>query len=349
MLELFKINFMPIKNLHDKPFDETTLVKLDIFEKYAQAWIPTFVMTPNVKTICIFDFFAGTGYDQLGKEGSPIRLLNKIKEQINNVKEKNVIIQLYLNEFDNKKHSELVEAVKNYIDEFELGNFVKLEIENKDFDVCFFEQLEKIRKLPSLVYLDQNGVKFLREKYFNEFLTMKQTDFLYFASSSYLKRLGEEPEFQGVIEDLSLIKSSKVHESHRILVEEMKKKIPSNSMVKLYPFSLKKTSGVFGIMFGASHYKAVEIFLNLGWKINSMNGQANYDIDDDLQKTQGNLFEDPKLTKLQAFEKKLTTMLLNGELKSNKDTLEFCYSEGHIGRKNQVLHQHMNCKELVKP
>ncbi len=78
---------MPYKDLHESPFDETTIAKLEIFEDYAQAWIPTFVMS-GVDTICIYDFFAGTGYDKNGVEGSPIRLLNKIKEQIGNIFQK---------------------------------------------------------------------------------------------------------------------------------------------------------------------------------------------------------------------------------------------------------------------
>ncbi len=65
---------MSIKNLHDKPFDESTIAKLEIFEDYAQAWIPTFVMQ-GIPTICIFDFFAGTGYDKNEIAGSPIRIL----------------------------------------------------------------------------------------------------------------------------------------------------------------------------------------------------------------------------------------------------------------------------------
>ena len=67
---------MSIKNLHDKPFDESTIAKLEIFEDYAQAWIPTFVMQ-GVSNICIFDFFAETGYDKNGVAGSPIRILQK--------------------------------------------------------------------------------------------------------------------------------------------------------------------------------------------------------------------------------------------------------------------------------
>ena len=79
--------FMAGKDLHEKPFDETTIAKLQIFEDYAQAWIPTFVMS-GTNAICIFDFFAGTGYDKNAIEGSPIRILNKIKQQIKNISQK---------------------------------------------------------------------------------------------------------------------------------------------------------------------------------------------------------------------------------------------------------------------
>jgi hypothetical protein len=56
---------MGYKDLHEEPFDESTIAKLEIFEDYAQAWIPTFVMQ-GIPTINIFDFFAGTGYDKSG-------------------------------------------------------------------------------------------------------------------------------------------------------------------------------------------------------------------------------------------------------------------------------------------
>ncbi|MBC7798113.1 MAG: hypothetical protein H7Z37_14675, partial [Pyrinomonadaceae bacterium] len=72
---------MAQKDLHEKPFDDSTIVKLEMFEDYAQEWIPTFVMQ-NTSTICIFDFFAGTGYDKNGIAGSAIRILEKIKEQV---------------------------------------------------------------------------------------------------------------------------------------------------------------------------------------------------------------------------------------------------------------------------
>lgn len=51
------------KDLHEKPFDDATIAKLEIFEDYAQAWLPTPVLSGK-PVICIFDFFAGTGYDK---------------------------------------------------------------------------------------------------------------------------------------------------------------------------------------------------------------------------------------------------------------------------------------------
>lgn len=107
---------MGYKDLHAKPFDDGTIAKLEIFEDYAQAWIPTFVMQPHISTMCIFDFFAGTGYDTKGIAGSPIRILQKIKEQINHIIEKNVKIVVYLNEFEpNKKKQEKFESLKKHV------------------------------------------------------------------------------------------------------------------------------------------------------------------------------------------------------------------------------------------
>lgn len=87
---------MAYKDLHEEPFEESTIAKLEIFEDYAQAWIPTFVMQ-GLPTICIFDFFSGTGYDKKGVAGSPIRILEKIKEQVGHIFQKKVKLKLYLN------------------------------------------------------------------------------------------------------------------------------------------------------------------------------------------------------------------------------------------------------------
>ena len=36
---------MATRNLHSHPFDEETILKLEIFEDYLKKWLPTFVMS----------------------------------------------------------------------------------------------------------------------------------------------------------------------------------------------------------------------------------------------------------------------------------------------------------------
>ena len=71
---------MAPKDIFEKPFDEGTLIKLEIFEKYFEGWLPTFIHLSDQsnKTIQIFDLFAGKGYDINGQEGSPVRILKVI-------------------------------------------------------------------------------------------------------------------------------------------------------------------------------------------------------------------------------------------------------------------------------
>ncbi len=241
---------MAYKDLHDSPFDETTIAKLEIFEDYAQAWIPTFVMS-GANTICIFDFFAGTGYDKNLVDGSPIRILKKIKEQIGNIFQKNVKVKVYFNEWEpNKKIQGKFELLKtacdNYLeDNKEVKRAIELNLYNENFENLFIELLPLIKQNPSLVYLDQNGIKFLSEKYFLELEKTTQTDFIYFLSASYFWRFGNSDEFKVHLDiDMEAAKKDPYKFIHRNIIEQLRIKLPTTSKLKLYPFSLKKGANI---------------------------------------------------------------------------------------------------------
>jgi three-Cys-motif partner protein len=329
---------MSYKDLHEDPFDESTIAKLEIFEDYAQAWIPTFVMQ-GIPIMCIFDFFAGTGYDKNGVAGSPIRILEKIREQIGNIFLKKVKIKVYFNEFEptkkgQKKFELLQKACSEY---FEMHKNVKSAIEikyfNENFEELFPKLISKINQFPSLIYLDQNGIKFLSDKYLLELEKTRQTDFLYFVSSSYFKRLGNTNEFKKHVDlDIEVLRNNPYKFIHRNVIEQLRKKLPFNSALKLYPFSLKKGANIFGIVFGAKHPLAVDKFLNIAWKRNPINGDANFDIDDDSKKSQLDLFGNKKLTKIEEFQENLRIKVLSQEIKNNFDALRFVHDEGHIGK-----------------
>lgn len=336
------------KNLHEKPFDETTIAKLEIFEDYARAWIPTFVMFGD-PVICIFDFFAGTGYDKNGIPGSPIRILRKLQEQITPIFQKKVKVRVFFNELDTKKCEQLSTACTDFLKDYpEVGRAIELQIYNEDFDVCFFKLLPLIRNYSSLVYLDQNGIKFLADKYLLELEKTSRTDFLYFVSSSYFWRFGEKDEFKSHVKlDIEEAKKYPYQFIHRNLIMQLRAKLPENTNLKLYPFSLKKGANIHGIIFGASHPRAVEKFLNIAWKRNDANGEANFDIDEDNQKLQLDLFEGKRLNKIESFQKRLREKVLDQSISNNFEAFNFALEEAHLGAHAAEVLKQMKKENLI--
>lgn len=327
---------MAIKDLHEHPFDEGTLTKLEIFEAYTKEWLPVFVMSPY-KHICIFDLFAGPGLDPKRVAGSPIRILRQITGMLDAINVRGKRIYLWLNEFEQGKYESLLNNCKLFIESNDLlktaveKEIVKIKYTNLDFAQLFPEIIGIIKKYPSLVFLDQNGIKFLSDQYFHELVTTSTVDFLYFVSSSYFIRFGERPEFSmNVHIDMQRAKDNPYRFIHRSLLEQLREKIPADSNMKLYPFSIKKGPNIYGIIFGASHPLAVDKFLNVAWKRNSINGEANFDIDEDLTKSQLQLFEAKSPTKKEAFAALLRDKILEQELQTNEDVYLFSLDQGHI-------------------
>lgn len=330
---------MGIIDLHSKPFDEETITKLEIFENYAQAWLPTFIMWPKSgPKLCIFDFFAGTGYDMNGVPGSPIRFLRKILEHRGNIFKNKMKIDLYLNEYEpNKKKQEKFAMLKKSCNQFVADNpglehLVDIKYYNEDCETLFPKLLPEISKYPSLVYLDQNGVKFADEKYFLALEKTTTTDFLYFLSSSYFWRFGNTEEFKKHLNiDIEEAKKDPYKHIHRNILSQLKTKMPVNSKLRLYPFSIKRDQNIHGIIFGSKHPRAVDKFLTVAWGKNTINGQANFDIDDDIPKLQMDLFSVQKPTKIEAFQAIVKKKIIAGEIKNNKELFDFTLEQGHIG------------------
>lgn len=325
---------MAYKDLHDTPFDDNTIAKLEIFEDYAQEWIPTWVMQDRIEEIHIFDFFAGTGYDKNGVSGSPIRILKKIQEQKGNLYKKEVDVVLHLNEFDSNKFSQLQSSCNSFLDtDKSLKHKVVIQYYNEDFQFLFPKLLPLIKKMPSLVYLDQNGIKFLSENYFLELEKTKETDFLYFASSSFFWRFGEGKEFAVHLEiDMDQARKEGYKQIHRTVTNALRRKLPNNTKLKLYPFSLKKGTNIHGIIFGATHVRAFDKFLNISWKKNGDNGDANFDIDNEANIGQLDMFQEPRLTKKESFERQVYNKIITKEIINNFQMLDFVYEQGHIGK-----------------
>jgi three-Cys-motif partner protein len=313
-------------------FDDSTMTKLFIFEKYIENWLPVFLKQQK-DYIYIFDFFAGAGYDLKGNAGSPIRILKQIMNYHSNIPV-NTKIDLFFNERDKKYFKNLQSNCDDFIKKYPfIDNIVNIKYYNKDFKNIFNNLKNTIGKYPSLVFMDQFGVKY--SNYISEFEKFDTTDFLFFISSSYLKRFAETTEFKNTLElteeDIEKFKNTPYKLIHKVTIPFLRERISPNSTLRLYPFSLKKGSNIYGLIFGSKHPLAADKFLHIAWKISPENGSANYDIYNDKEKKQLNLF--PELigkTTIQLFQESFKSEVLNGKIKTNEDAYYYALEKGFL-------------------
>ena len=323
------------KNHHSEPFDDSTLVKLDLYRRYVRAWLPVFLNSPKLKVdrIQVFDFFAGPGMDKNGKSGSPLIAMQEIHNALSQDHRNNPEIHLYLNEM--MKHK--FETLQATCAESQFAKGVKFHFLNKEFQDAFSVWRAEIGKTDigcktaSLLFLDQNGTKQITREVFSQIVSAARTDFLFFIASSYIYRFKTQPhnvEPAPILpEDFNGMTMKNVH---RKVCEAYRRLIPYNWRYYLAPFSIAKDSGsnVYGLIFGSGHPLGMDKFLKICWDEDPLTGEANYDIDDDnIQPEQMTLWEErPK--KIECFERELKQEIDDQHLCSNVDVYNFALNRG---------------------
>lgn len=268
------------RNLFRKPFDEGTLAKLEIFEDYFKEWLPVFITNPNPfwKKIQIFDLFGGEGKDVKGVFGSPMRIITVLNYNKTLIKQGGVKIRIVINEIDKPKYELLVPNLESIADK----SVYEIEYCNSEFSDVFDNNYESMKHSVNFLFLDQNGIKQITENIFAKLTELKQTDFLFFISSSYIQRFADLEEFNKYLKITrqDLVGKSYYH-IHRIVLNFYRSLIAPGKEYFLAPFSIKKPSGIYGLIFGSNHTYGMEKFLNVCWKHDKLTGEANFDIDNE--------------------------------------------------------------------
>jgi hypothetical protein len=198
-----------------------------------------------------------------------------------------------------------------------------------------------MRRSANFLFLDQNGIKQITEEVFVRLISLKQTDFLFFISSSYIKRFSEVEEFKKYLRITKQdIEKESYYRIHRVILDYYRSKIPKEQSYFLAPFSIRKSSGIYGLIFGTNHTLGIEKFLSVCWKHDRLTGEANFDIDDErINIRQPGLFEEYNVpSKRQVFEKSLRDKILNLELITDLEVYLYSLNEGFLVKDaNKVL------------
>jgi three-Cys-motif partner protein len=340
---------MSKKDLFRHPFDEGTIIKLKIFEDYFKEWLPVFIAKPNPiwKEIQIFDLFAGEGKDVNDAPGSPLRILSIINDNRDNIIKNKIKVKVIFNEFDKAKFDLLVKNTDLIVD----VDICELNRHNDDFNKIFDRYYESMKTTANFLFLDQNGIKQITEEVFSKLIQLKQTDLLFFISSSYVKRFAEMEEFSKYLKITKQdLKDKSYYHIHRIILNYYRNLIPSARKYFLAPFSIKKPSGIYGLIFGTNHSYGLEKFLNVCWKHDGLTGEANYDIDNEkINLSRPSLFHHLNVpSKRQVFEENLKRKIIEGALKSNLDVYMYSLYEGFLPRDaNLILKELKHSNKIV--
>lgn len=319
---------------HNTPFDEATREKLEIFKLYAKEWLPVFLARRKSwpKEIHIFDFFSGPGRSSEGELGSPLLLLEEIKNTL--LQEqclhgwKNRKIALHFFDADANKITLLKKNVPEYLNI--LWHDIdypppEIQIEQKIFPESLEENISILKDGESAKYilLDQFGVKLITPEILKFLSHCPSLDLIMFMASNFFNRFAHHTITKSFGIDGNLPKQ-KVH-------NEVFRKLKSYDVgCKKYmaPFSLKKElSNIYGIIFLSSSWLGMDKFLKICWQLDPRNGEANYSIeDDDKAAILSNMDSSvAPFSKTERFAKELREKLLFGEFNNEHELAEFCY------------------------
>jgi hypothetical protein len=229
--------------------------------------------------------------------------------------------------FNDADHNKIASLQK------EIGreNAFNVETTNLSFEESFAAQ-KSVLESPSaakLVILDQSGIKQITHDTFKELIHFPALDFMFFISSSTLKRFISVEEVRQYFPDMSAeeIDGIPATDIHRFVCQYYQKLVPSDKEYYVAPFSIKKGSNIYGIIFGSSKLRGLEKFLKVCWGKDSISGEANYDIDDDILRKGETLFPELNIShKIDLFKKRLFAFLQ--EYRSNNELYQFTLENG---------------------
>lgn len=300
------------KVFYAKKFDDATNLKLEIFRRYLREWLPVFMTrkrggVDQTQSVDIYDFFAGKGQDAAGNPGSPLIIIEELKNycEKNAALKGNVSVRMIFNDIVEQYITELENTVESIACD---QNCCQIEYSSIPFQEALAQHYSKIdtSQNASLVIMDQFGISDVTPEVVQSLSQCDFTDILFFISSSFIRRFIETPEV-GEKYDLESddFKNREYNIIHRFICEYYRQKLSGEYY--LAPFSIKKGGNIYGVIFGSNHLIGLEKFLKVCWSLDAVTGEANYNIDNDFSwEGQKSLFEDEnRINKIDLFEKEL--------------------------------------------
>ena len=331
------------KDINKNKFPEETKLKLDIFAECFREWFPVFIYNRYIKKIYIYDFFAGSGKDAEGTFGSPLILLNEAKGENGKyckaVKEKGKQIWFAFNEKQVGKGKELEENVCDFMENcrtsncqleqciYKYENFRQNEFKEV-FQSGIFQSVLKSRDSGKFILLDQYGFSQVDGDVFLQLVNAPKTDFIFFISSSFIKRFKEHPATKRYFDTAKInFNEAQPKECHRMIADYYQSLVPIDKEYYLHNFTIQKGANYWGLIFGTNHSLGMEKFLKVCWGKDNLSGESNCNIDNDFQKD-SLFYTETETVKKQAMETDIKNRILSKEISDNISGMKYALKNG---------------------
>jgi three-Cys-motif partner protein len=305
-------------------------VKVELLKNYLEAYLNIITKSGFFPIINIYDMFCGEGVYDNGGKGSPIVILETIKN-IFYANNKSVKFNCLFNDIDNKKteklHREINERKLHYS---EIGDLV---ISNIDYQKLLPKIATKINSYTNqkaFIFIDPYGYKDINISDIKTLLKSKKSEVLLFLPTQFMFRFDSKgtPEcLINFIEELMPKEKWPLSSNGIVFIENLtetfRNSLGANYFVDSFIIT-RDTNQFFCLFFFTSHIYGFDRMLHEKWRIDEEQGRGwKYEATDSLFT---HLQKKPDTIR---FERKLHELLKNREV-TNGELYEFTLQNGHL-------------------
>jgi hypothetical protein len=172
----------------------------------------------------------------------------------------------------------------------------------------------------------------------------RTTDFIFFTASSVKWRFGEL-----LAPEIHLPANVPYTDVHRVLADKYREWAPKGMFIG--HFSIRKKTNIYGLVFGSQHWRGMQKFLEIVWKLDPACGEADYELEADTE--QGQLYVEQgkpgfKKRKIEVFHEKLSELIKSRDLRTDRDVFLNCLMNGFLPRVAKVVYMRLRDDKVLK-
>lgn len=337
---------MALKESQIKMYDHSE-VKITLLKRYLEKYLNIIYLLSYIKSINIYDLFCGEGIYENGGKGSPIEILEIVKNIHFQNKNSNKPINCLFNDIDKKKVDKLQSEIKTR--NLHYSSIGKLEFSYEDYKNILPKTVRTIKTLndtKTFIFIDPYGYKEIRLSDIRDLLSTKTTEVLLFLPTQFMFRFEEKGTPEALIEFISEIvpkdkwpKSDTGIEFIENLNDGFQNKLGNEYFVDSFIITRNRNQ-FFCLFFFTSHIYGFDKMQETKWQIDEEEGRG-------WQFEENNLFSNTqKSPNTYIFEKKLQEFL--AIFRTNGEIYEFTLHQRHRpSHANQVLIKLQNEQKIT--